>query len=143
MDIDQSGLDTGKRKGIHKEVSSAAVDGILGDDMLPCLGKGLDGISNGSGTGCYSETGRTAFESSDTFFKNALGRVCESAVDIAGSGKGKAVLGVLAVREYIGSGGIDGDSSGIGCDVRLFLSGLLKTALAKTHRNTELYKTFR
>ena len=60
------------RDGVLEEVERAAVDGLLGNDMVACLGKCLHGQRDCRGTGGNGETGDAALESSDTVLEDRL-----------------------------------------------------------------------
>ena len=62
--------------------------------MVTSLGKSLQGIGDGSSAGGDGKTRYATLECDDTVLEDALGGVGQTAVDVAGVGKTKAVGGV-------------------------------------------------
>ena len=46
VNIYEGGVDAVERKRMRQQVRRAAVDGLLGNDVLPCLGKRLNGVGD-------------------------------------------------------------------------------------------------
>ena len=90
--------------------------------MLTGLGQGLEGVGDGCGTGGNREGGGAVFQRGDAFLENALGRVGQAAVDVAGIPQAETVGGVLGVMEYIGGSGINRNGAGIGGRIGLLLA---------------------
>ena len=105
-----------------KKIAGAAVDGLLGHDMLPVPGKGLQGVGDGSRAGGHRQTRGAALQSGDALLKNILGGVVHPAVDVALPGQGEQLRPVLAVVKHIGGGGVDGNRPGAGGGIRLLLA---------------------
>ena len=124
MSIDEGGLDTKLGERVLQQVVGTAVDGLLGDHVVTSLGKCLQGIGDGSGTGGDGKTGHATLERGDTVLEDALGGVGQTAVDVTGVGKTKAVGGVLGVAEHIARGLIDRHSTGVGCRIGALLANV-------------------
>ena len=107
---------------MSQQVGSAAVDGLLRDNVLTLGGQRLDGISNSGGTGGHSQSGHTALQSGDALLEHILRGVGQAAVDVAGVGQAEAGGGVLRVMEHIGSGLVDRNRTGIGSGIGLLLT---------------------
>ena len=75
--------------------------------MVAGLSQCLDGVGDGSCTGSSSQSSHAAFQSGNALLEHILGGVGKTAIDVAGVGQTKAVSGVLAVAEDIGSGLVD------------------------------------
>ena len=107
-----------------QQVVAAAVDGLLSYDVVAGLSQCLDGVGDGSCTGSSSQSSHAAFQSCNALLEHILGGVCQTAIDVAGVGQTKAVSGVLAVAEDIGSGLVDRHSTGIGSGIGLLLANV-------------------
>lgn len=92
--------------------------------MVTGLGEGLQGIGDGGGARGDGEASNAALERSDTVLEDALGGVGQTAVDVTGVGKTKAVGGVLGVAEHIARGLIDRHSTGVGCRIGALLANV-------------------
>ena len=92
--------------------------------MVTSLGKSLQGIGDGGGTGGDGKTGHATLERGDTVLKDALGGVGQTAVDVTGVGKTKAIGGVLGVAEHIARGLVDRHGAGVGCGVGALLANM-------------------
>ena len=107
-----------------QQIGSAAVNGLLRNDMLTGLCQCLNGIGNGCCAGSHSQTGNTAFQSGNSLLKYILRGVGKTAINIAGVRKAKAVCGMLRVMEHIGSRCINGHRTGIGYGIGLLLANV-------------------
>ena len=105
-----------------QQVVAAAVDGLLGNDVVTSLCQRLDGIGDGCGTGSGCQSGHAAFQRGDELLEDVLRGVGQAAVDVARVSQTEAVCGVLAVAEDVGSGLINGHCAGIGGGVGLLLT---------------------
>ena len=124
MSIDKRGLDAKLGERMLQQVVGATVDGLLSHHVVTGLGKSLQGIGDGSGTGGDGKTGHATLERGDTVLKDALGGVGQTAVDVTGVGKTKAVGGVLGVAEHIARGLVDRHGAGVGCGVAALLANM-------------------
>ena len=107
-----------------QQIAGAAVDGLLGHDVLTGLCQGLKGIGDGSRAGGHCQTCHTAFQSGNPVLEDTLGGVGQTAVDVAGVCQRETVSGVLAVMEHIRSGGINGNRPGVGSGISLLLTDM-------------------
>ena len=92
--------------------------------MVTGLGKSLQSIGDGSSTGGDGETCHATLERGDTVLEDALGGVGQTAVDVTGVGKTKAVGGVLGVAEHIARGLVDRHGAGVGCRIGALLANV-------------------
>ena len=122
--IDKRGLDAKLRERMLQQVVGTTVDGLLSHHVVTGLGKSLQGIGDSSSTGGDGEAGHAALECGDTVLEDALGGVGQTAVDVTGVGKAKAVGGVLGVAEHIARGLIDRHSTGVGCRIGALLANV-------------------
>lgn len=122
VDVHKAGGDAVEGQGVGQQVAGAAVDGLLGHDVLPLAGQGLEGVGDGGGAGGHGQTGHAPLQGGDTPLKDVLGGVGEAAVDVAPLGQAEAVGGVLAAGEDVGGGGVDGDGPGVGGGVGRLLA---------------------
>ena len=120
--IDEGGGDAELGQGVLQQVVAAAVDGLLGNDVVPSLCQRLDGVGDGCGTGSGCQSGHAAFQRGDALLEDVLRGVGQAAVDVARVSQTEAVCGVLAVAEDVGSGLINGHCAGIGGGVGLLLT---------------------
>ena len=109
-------------QGVGEQIGSAAVDGLLGDDVLPFPSQRLDGVGDGSRTGCQRQAGDAAFQGCDAVFEHALRGIGQAAVDVARIRQAEAIGSMLGIMEHIGSGGVNGYRAGVGREVGLFLA---------------------
>ena len=107
-----------------QQVVGTAVDGLLGDHVVTCLGEGLQGIGDGGGARGDGEASNAALERGNAVLKDALGGVGQTAVDVTGVGKAKAVSSVLGVAEHIARGLVDRHGAGIGCGIGALLANV-------------------
>ena len=124
MGIDEGGLDAKLGERMLQQVVGATVDGLLSHHVVTGLGKSLQGIGDGSSTGGDGKTCHTALECGDTVLKDALGGVGQTAVDVTGVGKTKAVGGVLGIAEHIARGLVDRHGAGVGCGIGALLANV-------------------
>ena len=122
--VDKGGLDTKLGERVLQQVIGTAVDGLLGDHVVTGLGEGLQGIGDGGSTRSDSETSHATLKRGDAILKDALSGVGQTAVDVTGVGKTKAVSGVLGVTEHIARGLVDRHSAGVGCGVGALLANM-------------------
>ena len=105
-DIHKICRDTIGRQRMSQQVIAAAIDGALGNNMTAVLRQRLQGIAHCCRTRCQSQRRHAAFQSRHSLFQHILGRIRQAAVDIAHIAQGKPVCRMLAIAEYIRSGGI-------------------------------------
>ena len=120
--IDEGRLDAVLRQCMCQQIVTAAVDRLLGDDMLACLCKRLNRIGDRGCTGCQCQRCDTALKRCDALLKDALCRVGQSAVDIACIRKTEACGCMCGILEYIGCGRVNRDGSCVRCGIRLLLT---------------------
>ena len=124
MGIDKRGLDAKLGERVLQQVVGTTVDGLLGHHMITGLGERLQGVGDSGSTGSNGEAGHAALERGDTVLKDTLGGVGQTAVDVAGIGKAKAVGGVLGVAEHVARGLIDRHGASIGCGIGALLANV-------------------
>ena len=124
MGVDKGGGDAKLGQGVLQQVVAAAVDGLLGHDVITGLCQSLDGVGDGSGTGSGRQSRHAAFQGCDALLKNVLGGVGQAAIDVAGVCQAEAVSSMLAVAEDIGSGLVNGHRAGIGSGIGLLLANM-------------------
>ena len=122
--IDEGGAHAILGQGVRQQVIAAAVDGLLGHDVVTSLCQGLNGVSNSCRAGGQRQSCHAAFQSRDALFQYILGGVGQSAVNIAGICKTKPGSGMGGIAEDIRSGLVDGDCAGIGSGIGLFLANV-------------------
>ena len=124
MSIDKGRLNTKLRKRMLKQIVRTTVDGLLSNHMVTGLRKRLDGIGNGSSTRRDGKARHAALERGDTILKDALSRIGQAPVNVAGIGQAKAIGSMLGVAEDIARGLINGHSASIGCGIGAFLANM-------------------
>ncbi len=72
------------RQGVGKQIVSTAIQRGRRNDVIACFGNGHDGIGNGCHTGCYRQTGQTAFQLGYPLFQYVSRWIHDAGVDIAG-----------------------------------------------------------
>ena len=107
-----------------QQVGGAAIDGLLGNDMLTGLGKCLNGIGDSCCAGCHCQTGYAAFQCGNSLLKYILRGVGKTTVDVAGVCQTEAIRRMLGVVEHIRSRCIDGNGTGIGYGIGLLLTNV-------------------
>ena len=131
-------------QSVGQKVVGAAVDGLLGDDVVPLLGQSLDGIGDSGGAGGHGQGGHAALQGRNALFKDILGGVGQAAVNIARVPQSEAVGGVLGVMEHIGGGGVDGHRAGVGGGIGLLLTHMelkgLKFIITHGNKPLSLYR---
>ena len=109
-------------QGVGQQIVTAAVDGLLGHDVVSGLSQGLNGVGDGRRSGGGGQGRHAALQGGQALFQYLLGRVGEAPVDVTGVGQAEAGGGVGGVAEYVGGGLIDGHRPGVGGGVGLLLS---------------------
>ena len=109
-------------QGMGEQVVAAAVDGLLGHDVVPRLGQSLDGVGDGSRAGGQGQGRHSALQGCQTLFQHILGGVGEPAVDIARVRQPEPGRGMGGVAEHVGSGLVNGNGAGIGGGIGLLLT---------------------
>ena len=120
--VDEGGLHPEVGQGLAQQVVAAAVDGLLGHDVVALLGQGLDGVGDGRRAGGHRQGRGAALQGRHTLFQHLLGGVGQPAVDVAALGQAEAGLRLGRVAEYIGGGLVDGHRPGVGGGVGLLLA---------------------
>ena len=95
--IYESSFDTVLRKGVSQQVVGAAVNVLCGNDVLTFMSQVLKSVCDSCCTGSDSQSRYAAFESCDSFLKNILGRVGQTAVDVSCVTQTKSGCCVIAV----------------------------------------------
>ena len=120
--VNEGGLDAELGERVLEQVVGAAVDGLLGHDVVAGLGERLDGVGDGGGAGGNGKAGRATLERGDAVLEDALRGVGQAAVDVAGVSEAKAVGGVLGVAEDVARGLVDGHGARVGGGVGALLA---------------------
>ena len=110
------------RQGMCQIVVCAAVNRLRRDDVVTVLCERLEGVAQSRCTGCNCQCGRTALQRRNALFKDILGRIGQSAVDIARIREAKARLCMVAVVEDIRSGLVNRHCACVGCRIGLLLA---------------------
>ncbi len=122
MDVHKGSLNTVLGQGVGQQVIAAAVDGLLGHDMLSRLSQGLDDVSDGRGAGGGGQRRHTPLQGGQPSLQYILSGVGQPTVDVAGVRQTEPGGGVGGVSEHIGGGLIDGHRPGVGGGVGLLLA---------------------
>ena len=122
MGVHKGGGYTILRQRMGQQVVAAAVDGLLGHDVIPRLGQGLDGVGNCRGAGGGGQSRHASLQSRDTLFQHILGGVGQPAIDVSGISQPKAGGCMGRIPKHIGGGLVNGYRPGIGGRVRLLLA---------------------
>jgi len=122
--IHKSGFDAEIRKRMGEKVVRAAVDALVGNDMVPRMRNILDGISHSRRAGRRRQGCDAAFESGDALFEHIRCRIHEPCVDVAAFGQSEPAGCLGGIRKDIGGGRIDRYRSCIGCGIGFFLSDM-------------------
>ena len=110
----------GKRVG--KQVKTAAVDCLLGDNMAAVRRKCLDRIGDGRRARSHCQGRASALQGSKSLFQNILGGICQPSINITGISQTEAIRSMLTVMEHIGSRLINRHGSRICCGICLLLA---------------------
>ena len=92
--------------------------------MVAGLGDVAHRVFHGGRAGRDGQARGAAFEGRDAVFEHALGGVGQTAVDVTGVGKTKAIGGVLGVAEHIARGLVDRHGAGVGCGIGALLANV-------------------
>ena len=84
MGVDEGGGGAVLGQGVGQQVIAAAVDGLLGHNVVARLSQGLNGVGDGGSAGGSRQSGYAALQSRDALFQHILGRVGQPSVDVAG-----------------------------------------------------------
>ena len=120
--VHKGGGDPELGQGVGQKVIAAAVNGLLGYDMLPRLGQSLDGVSDGRRAGGQRQGRHAALQGRHALLQHVLGGIGETPVDIARVGESEPGRGLGAVAEHVGGGLIDGYRPGAGGGIGLLLT---------------------
>ena len=105
-----------------QQVVAAAVDGLLGHDVVPSLSESLNGAGDGRRAGGGGQRGHAPLQSRDALFQHVLGGVGQPPVDIARVRQAEPGGGVGGVAEHIRGGLVNGHRPGVGGGVGLLLA---------------------
>ena len=122
--IYESGFDTDLCVSVCEQVIGAAVNRLRRNDMVAAACDIANGIVNCCGTGCGCQCSCTVFQCGDTLFKNVVGRVHQTGVDVARFCQTETASCLCGILEHIRSGRIDRHCSCISGRVRLFLTDM-------------------
>ena len=122
MNINKRSGNSEAREGVGKQVVGAAVNRFLRNKMSAVLTESLKDICNRGSARSSCKSCNAALKSGYSLFKNILGRIAESAVNVARIFKSETVGGLIAVIKNIRCGCINGNGAGIGGWVGVFLT---------------------
>ena len=122
--VHKGGLNAVERQGMGQKIIAAAVDRLLGDDVVAFLRQGLDDIGYRRRAGGKRQRAHAALQRGETLFQYILGGVCESAVDVSGVCEVKAGRRVGGIVEHVGGRLVDGDGACVGGRIGLFLTDM-------------------
>ena len=120
--IHESGGNAVGHERVLQQVESAAIDGLGCHNMVSRTGDVQDGISDGGSTGSHGQGTYTSFQGGNAAFQHVLRGIGQAAVDIAGIDQAETGRCVSRVMEYIGRGLVNGDGTGVGSGIGLFLA---------------------
>ena len=124
VDVDEGRPDSVERERMPEQVVGTAVNRFLGDDMLPGAGEGLYGVRNRRRAGGRRQRRCAAFQRRDSLLQDALRRIREPSVDVAGVRQPEPRRRVFGVVEHVGRGLINRYRAGVGSGVGRLLSGV-------------------
>ena len=124
-------------QGVGQQVIAAAVDGLLGDNVIARLSQSLNGVGDSRRTGSQSQGRHAALQSCQALFQYILGGVGQTAVDVARIRQAKPRRRMGRIAEYVRRRLINRHRSGIRRGIGLFLTHMqlqgFKTILVLTH----------
>ena len=134
--VHKSGLHSKLGQGVGQQVVTAAIDGLLGHNVIPRLGQRLDGIGDRRSAGGQRQRRHAALQSRKTLLQHVLGGVGQPTVDVPCVRQTKPGGGVGGVAEDIAGGLVDGHRPGVGGGVGLLLPHMeLQCLKLITHGN--------
>ena len=107
-----------------QQIVAAAVNRLLGDDVIALLRQRLNDIGYSRRTGSKGQRTHAALQSGKSFFQHVLCGVGETSVDIASIGKAEACRRMSGVVEHIGGRLVNGNCTGIRCGIGLLLTDM-------------------
>ena len=110
------------RKRMRQQVIGSSINILCGNDMFPCMCQILKRICDGCCTGRNCQCCHTAFQCCNSFLKNILCRIGQTAINISGITQIKSCCCMITVTEYIGRSLIDRNRSCVCHRIRLLLS---------------------
>ncbi len=122
VDVDDGVCNALICKCVGDEVVCAAIEIVGCNDMVATEDDILKCVCDGCCARGYCQTCYATFECCDAVFKNALCRVGQAAVDVAGVAEAEAVGGMLGVAKYVARGLVNWHGACVGCWVWVFLS---------------------
>ena len=120
--VDKRRGDAKCRQCVCQQVVGAAVDCLGRHNVVAGRRDVLERVGDCRRARCHGQSGHAAFEGSHALFENALRRVGQAAVDVAGVLEAEARFGVRGVVEDIRCGLINRHCARIGCRVGLLLA---------------------
>ena len=109
---------------VGEQVITAAVYGLLGDNMPSVRRERLDRICDRRGSGSQGQRGASSLEGSQSLLQHILGGIGQPSVNIARVREAETVGRVLAVVKDVGSRLVDRYRAGICSGVRLLLADM-------------------
>ena len=109
-------------QGVGQQVIAAAVDGLLGDNVIARLSQSLNGVGDSRRTGSQSQGRHAALQSCQALFQYILGGVGQTAVDVARIRQAKPRRRMGRIAEYVRRRLINRHRSGIRRGIGLFLT---------------------
>ena len=122
--VHKGSLDAVEGQRVGKQVVTAAINGLLRDNVIARLRQGLDGIGHGCGAGGQGQRAHAAFQRGDAFFQHILGGVGQAAVDVARILQAETGRRMGGVVKHEGRGLINGDGPCVGGGIGLLLADM-------------------
>ena len=122
--VDDGGFNALRAQRVLQQVVGTAIKVVGSYHMVAVAGHVLKRISNSGCARGHGQAGYTAFKGGHAVFKDTLGRIGQTTVDVACVTQTEAIGSVLRVTEYIGCGLVDRHGASVGGYVRLFLTNM-------------------
>ena len=119
--VDEGGGHAVGGQCVVEQVVGASVDGVGGDNVVAGDGQILDGVGDGGSSRGDGQCGDTPLECGDAPLEYILGRIAQTAVDVARLLQVEAGGGVGRVGKYVRGGLVDGYGPCVGGRVGLLL----------------------
>ena len=102
--IGETGFDSVLGKGVGEQVVGSAIQSAGRDDVVACLGNGLNRVGDSRLTRGHRQCRQTAFQRGDPRLQNRLGGVHDAGVDVACDFQVKQIGPMLRAVKRIGHG---------------------------------------
>ena len=122
--IYKGGFNAVMRQSMSQQVEAAAINGLLGYNVLTSTSQSLNSIVNSSRTRSYSQSSRATLQSCNTLLQNILSGIGQTSIDITSIPQAESVCCMSGISEYIGSSLINRHRSRIGSRIRLLLPNM-------------------